>query len=156
MQTIDYKDADALANLVDEEFCDWSKPITVTQDMINTFAELSGDDLWIHVDEARCAEQSPFKSTIAHGFLIMCLLSKMPCGEDITQKISGWRNIMNYGSDKLRFLAAVPVNSEIHARNRVIDIVVEEHKTKVLLESQVKVVGQEKLALSYQLTLVLM
>jgi len=50
----------------------------------------------------------------------------------------------------------VPVNSEIHARNRVMDIVVEEHKTKVLLESQVKVVGQEKLALSYQLTLVLM
>jgi len=156
MQTIDFKDEASLANLVTEDFCDWSTPIKVTQEMINTFADLSGDDLWIHVDEERCAEQSPFKSTIAHGFLIMCLLSKMPCGEDITKKIDGWRNIMNYGSDKLRFLAAVPVNSEIHARNRVMDIVVEEHKTKVLLESQVKVVGQEKLALSYQLTLVLM
>jgi Acyl dehydratase len=156
MQTIDFKDQKNLNSLVTEEFTEWSEPLKVTQEMINTFADLSGDDLWIHVDEERCATESPFKSTIAHGFLIMCLLSKMPTGEDVTKTITGWRNIMNYGSDKLRFLNVVPVNSEIHARNRVIKIEVEEHKTKVLLEAQVKVVGQEKLALLYQLTLVLM
>jgi len=76
MQAIDYKDKDSLATLIDESFCEWSKPLMVTQEMINTFADLSGDDLWIHVYEERCAQQSPFKSTIAHGFLIMCLLSK--------------------------------------------------------------------------------
>lgn len=156
MNTIDYKDQDKLATLISDDFGDWSPSVKVTQQMINDFAELSGDKLWIHVDPERCAEQSPFKTTIAHGFLILSLLSKMPMGEDVTQRISGYQQIMNYGSDKLRFLQPVPVNSEIHARNKVIAVDVGERKTVVTLETQVQIVGADKPSLLYQLSLVLM
>jgi len=156
MSKIDFKDQCGLNSLISEEFCDWSQALTISQEMIDTFAELTGDKLWIHTDPARCAEQSPFKSTIAHGFLILSLLSKMPMGEDITQKISGYSQIMNYGSDKLRFLQPVPVDSEIHARSRVMSVAVNEHKTVVTLENQIQMVHTDKPSLLYQLSLVLM
>lgn len=153
--TIDYKDQAQLNALVSEVYSDWSSPITVTQNMIDAFAELSGDDLWIHVDPERCAKHSPFKTTIAHGFLILSLLPKMRTGKDVTQQVSGYKQVMNYGSNKLRFMQPVPVNSDIHARNRVIAVEVSEHKTVVTLETQVQIVGAEKPSLIYQLALVL-
>ena len=156
MSKIDYKDQQNLNSLISEEFCDWSEPLTITQEMIDSFAELSGDNLWIHTDPARCAEESPFKSTIAHGFLVLSLLSKMPIDEDVTQKIGGYSQIMNYGSDKLRFLQPVLVDSEIHARNRVMAVVVSDHKTVVTLENQIQMVNSDKPSLLYQLSLVLM
>ncbi len=122
--------------------------------MINQFAELTGDHMWLHVDEERCAQKSPFRSTIAHGFLILSLLPKMPCGINIVEQLQGYKNIMNYGSDKLRFMGAVPVNSEIHARNRVKEIDVSDKKTKVVLEAHVNVVGEETPALAYELIMV--
>ena len=156
MGGINYKDQHHLDALVCESFSEWSEPVRIDQAMINEFAELTGDKLWIHTDPERCKAQSPFKTTIAHGFLLLCLLPKMPCGEDVTRKISGHRQIMNYGSDKLRFLNPVPVDSAVHARNRVAEVRVGERSTKITLESQIKVVGQEKLSLLYHLTLVLM
>ena len=156
MSAIDFKDQENLNSLISDEFCDWSPILLVTQQMIDTFAELSGDTLWIHTDPARRAEQSPFKSTIAHGFLLLSLLSKMPLPEDVTQKIGGYRQIMNYGSDKLRFLQPVPVDSEIHARSRVMAVDVSERKTVVTLENQIQMVDAEKPSLLYQLSLVLM
>lgn len=155
MGAMDFKNQSLMDTLVSEEFSGWSDPITVTQDMINDFANLSGETLWIHTDPDRCAEQSPFKSTIAQGFLILSLLSRMPCGEDVTKKISGYRHIMNYGSDKLRFLQPVLVNSDIHACSRVINVEVSERKTVVTLETQVQIVGADKPSLLYQLSLVL-
>ena len=80
----------------------------------------------------------------------------MRTGDDVTQKVSGYTQVMNYGSDKLRFMQPVPVNSEIHARNRVIGVEVSEHKTVITLETQVQLLNSEKLALVYQLSLVLM
>ena len=156
MKTIDFKDEPALQSLVTDEFSDWSPAISVTQEMIDQFAELTGDTLWIHTDPQRCAEQSPFGKTIAHGFLILSLLTKMPVGDDVTRKISGYKQIFNYGSDKLRFLAPVPVESEIRARNRVISVEVSERKTVVTLETQVSIVDAEQPSLLYQLSLVLM
>lgn len=154
--TIDYKDQDQLNTLISEEFSEWSSALAVTQEMIDVFAELSGDKLWIHTDPERCEKHSPFKTTIAHGFLILSLLPKMRTGDDVTQKVSGYTQVMNYGSDKLRFMQPVPVNSEIHARNRVIGVEVSEHKTVITLETQVQLLNSEKLALVYQLSLVLM
>lgn len=156
MSTIDFKDSEALQALVSEQFSDWSPAITISQNTIDQFAELTGDKLWIHTDPERCAEHSPFGKTIAHGFLILSLLTKMPIADDVTQKIGGYKQIFNYGSDKLRFLAPVPVDSEIHARNRVISVVVSDLKTVVTLESQVNIVGSEQPSLLYQLSLVLM
>lgn len=153
---IDYKDQAQLNTLISDDYSEWSAPLTVTQSMIDAYAELSGDNLWIHVDPERCAKYSPFKTTIAHGFLILSLLPKMRTGEDVTQQVSGYKQVMNYGSNKLRFMQPVPVNSDIHARNKVISIEVSEHKTVVTLETQVQIVGADKPSLVYQLALVLM
>ena len=59
------------------------KWITVTQDLINKFAEASGDYQWIHVDVERCAKESPFKKTIAHGNLSFCQLSSISRNADV-------------------------------------------------------------------------
>ena len=156
MTEVHYQDEEALASLVSEEFSDWSEPIVVTQAMINQFAELTGDKLWIHVDPERCGAESPFKSTIAHGFLILSLLPKMPCGEDVTRRLQGYRQVMNYGSDKLRFLAPVPSGSRIRARNRVKSVEVSERKTKLALETQVGIESTDKTALTYDLAIIFM
>ena len=154
--TIDYKNEAALKALVSEEFGDWSSSVVVTQEMINTFADLTGDHMWLHVDVDRCAEQSPFKSTIAHGFLVLSLLPKMRFEGSVINDITGFKHMMNYGSDKLRFLGAVPVDSELHSRSRIADVEVSEHKTKVVMEQCVHVVGSDKPALIYELMFVYM
>ena len=158
MSTIHFKDAASLQTLVSEEFGDWSKAITIDQKIINDFAELTGDHQWIHVDEARCAKESPFGTTIAHGFLTLTLMPRMSgSGQDFLSQIEGWANILNYGSNKLRFTGAVPVNSEIHQRSRVKAVEVQEHKTTLTLETNIHVVGQdERPAVVYELMMVLM
>lgn len=153
---MDFKDQQALESLIEEQFSDWSAPVTVTQQMINEFAALSGDSMWLHVDVERCAEQSPFGKPIAHGFLILSLLPRMRCGQDVPALVSGYRHMMNYGSDKLRFLSPVTVDSDIHARNRVAGVQVSERKTKVTMEMQVQAVGQDTPALIYELAFVFM
>lgn len=152
--SINYKDEAALQALVSEEFGDWSTSVKVDQDMINAFADLTGDKMWLHVDVERCKTESPFGGTIAHGFLVLSLLPKMENKENVVANITGFGHMMNYGSDKLRFLGAVPVNSELHSRNRIKEVDVSEHKTKVVMEQHVHVVGQEKPALIYELMFV--
>jgi acyl dehydratase len=154
MTAIHYKDAEALQTLVADEFSDWSQPLKVDQAMINQYAELSGDDMWLHVDEERCAKESPFGGTIAHGFLILSLLPKLSSGPNIVEKVEGFGHMMNYGSDKLRFLGAVPVNSDIQSRSRIKAIDVSEKKTRVVMETHVHVVGQDTPALVYELMFV--
>jgi acyl dehydratase len=151
---IDFKDQDQLNTLLSEEFSEWSSPVKVTQKMIDGFAEISGDTLWIHTDPERCEKHSPFGSTIAHGFLVLSMLSRLGSGEDATAKVSGYKQIMNYGSDKLRFMAPVLVDSDIQGRNRVAAIEVSEHKTKMTMEWQVSVVGAPTPSLVYQLAIV--
>jgi len=154
MTEINYKDKDALATLVSEEFGQWSNTVLVDQELINSYAELSGDDMWLHVDVERCATESPFGGTIAHGFLILSLLPKMTSSPNLIAGITGFGHMMNYGSDKLRFLGAVPVNSEIHSRSRIKDIEVSEKKTKVVMETHVHAVGSDTPALVYELMFV--
>jgi len=154
MSEIDYQDQAALAALTSEEFGDWSKKVLVDQEMINQYAELSGDHMWLHVDEERCARESPFGSTIAHGFLILSLLPKMGGGDSGIGGISGFSHMMNYGSDKLRFLGAVPVNSEIVSRSRISEIEVTEKKTKVVLDIHVHIADSDKPVLIYELMFV--
>ena len=85
--------------------------ITVTQDLINKFAEASGDYQWIHVDVERCMKESPFKTTIAHGNLTFCLLSSIARNADVELPPS--RMCVNYGSNKIRFTGVVPSGNEI-------------------------------------------
>ena len=156
MSQINFNDQQQLNSLISEDFSQWSDPLLITQAMINDYAELSGDKLWIHTDEERCKTQSPFKTTIAHGFLILSLLTKMPSKQNVLESIIGYKQIFNYGSNKLRFMNPVPVNSEIHCRSRVKAINVSEHKTQVTMEQQVNVVGSDKPSLMYELIFVLM
>lgn len=87
---------------------DW---VTIDQARIDTFAEATGDDQWIHVDPERAAA-GPFGSTIAHGYLTLALtnlfLPELMVVEDISMGV-------NYGVDKVRFPAPVPVGSRLRA-----------------------------------------
>jgi acyl dehydratase len=154
MGEINYKDQAALASLVSDDFGSWSHPVTVDQDMIDQYAQLSGDHMWLHVDVERCAKESPFGGTIAHGFLTLSLLPKMQGGPSPLANITGFSHMMNYGSDKLRFVGVVPVDSAIHSRGRIKAIEVSETKTKVILETHVHVVGADTPSLVYELMMV--
>ena len=155
--SINFKDSEALQSLVSEEFGEWSNKITIDQKLINDYAELSGDNMWMHVDVERCKKESPFGTTIAHGFLLLSLLSKMESLPNVATIVEGYSHMMNYGSDKLRFLGAVTEGSEVHTRSRIKSIEVSEHKTKVTCESHVHQVGNDaKPALIYELAFVYM
>lgn len=152
MPSIHFKDDPALQALVSSQFGDWSNAISIDQTMINEFAELTGDHQWIHVDVERCAKESRFGTTIAHGFLVLSLQPKMTGGPENMANIGGYGNILNYGSDKLRFTGPVPVGSRIHQRSRVKSVRVEDHKTMLTLENHIHVVGQnERPAVVYEM-----
>jgi acyl dehydratase len=87
---------------------DW---ITVTQHQINLFAEATGDHQWIHVDPER-ARSGPFGATVAHGFLTLSLL---PAFLESAVQVSQLRMGLNYGLNKVRFTAPVPVGSRLRA-----------------------------------------
>ena len=116
MKTIRYDDIAALQAQVTGEFGPWSDPVLVTQDMINRFADLSGDDEWIHVDVERARRESPFGGPIAHGFLTVSLFPKVRPGGGF--EIVGHGNRTNYGVDRLRFLSPVPAGSNVECRSR--------------------------------------
>jgi acyl dehydratase len=90
--------------------------LEVTQARIEQFADATGDRQWIHVDEARAATESPFKTTIAHGFLTLSLLSSL-IRDAMT--FSGLRMAINYGLNRVRFVSPVPAGARIRARIRV-------------------------------------
>ena len=92
---------------------DW---VTVTQEQINQFALATGDHQWIHVDVER-AKAGPFGAPIAHGFLTLSLLPKFfESSFEIVQSRMG----VNYGLNKVRFMAPVPVNSRLRARMKLL------------------------------------
>lgn len=88
---------------------DW---ITITQAQIQMFADATGDQQWIHTDPERAAK-GPFGAPIAHGFLTLALL---PQFFESTFEIEGAKMGVNYGLNRVRFMATVPVNSRLRAR----------------------------------------
>jgi acyl dehydratase len=86
---------------------------TISQAQIDQFAEATGDRQWIHVDAARAAAESPFKTTIAHGFLTLSLLSSFL--RDAIQ-FTGLRMAINYGLNRVRFVSPVPSGSRVRPR----------------------------------------
>lgn len=100
-----------LRPLVGQEIAvsDW---VEVTQDRINLFADATGDHQFIHVDEAGAA-QGPFGTTVAHGFLTLSLLAGEFRNLGGGLPLSGARVILNYGLNRVRFPAPVPVGSRL-------------------------------------------
>ncbi len=139
---VDCKDIAAMRALVSEIYSDWSHEITVTQELIDQFAALSGDDYWIHTDPERARKDSPFGTTIAHGALVQVLMSrlKLPMAFEVT----GYNNIVNYGSDRLRFPTPVPSGCRIRARYRIKSVELVKSGTQLTMEVNIHVVGQER------------
>jgi acyl dehydratase len=95
---------------------DWRE---VTQEDINAFAELSGDDQWIHVDVERAKKESPFGTTVAHGNLTLSLIDGLRLG---LIKSSGFTLGVNYGWNRVRFPAPVPAGSKVRATAEVTEL----------------------------------
>jgi acyl dehydratase len=91
----------------------------VTQDLVNTFAEVSGDDQWIHVDVERAKAESPFGTTIAHGNLTLSMIDGFRLGLLASE---GFALGVNYGWNKVRFPAPVPVGSRLRAKAEVVSV----------------------------------
>ena len=96
-----------------ESVSDW---ITVTQSMIQAFADATGDQQFIHVDPER-ARATPFGGTVAHGFLTLSLLPQLAARTPEAPRLDGVTMGVNYGGNKVRFLAPVPSGSRIRARS---------------------------------------
>jgi len=94
---------------------DWH---TVTQEQIDLFAEATGDHQWIHTDPEKAAE-GPFGTTIAHGYLTLSLIPKLAWQ---IYTVEGLRMGVNYGANKVRFPAPVPVGSRIRAGAELVEL----------------------------------
>jgi acyl dehydratase len=150
MEKYEYRDIEALQGLVSDSFGLWSEAVEITQELINQFAELTGDDYWIHTDPEKAKTDSPFGTTIAHGFLTLVLMPKMRGTP--SYEITGYNNILNYGSDKLRFTGPVPVGCSVRSRSRVKEVTATPKGTRMVLEQHIHVVGQdERPVLIYEL-----
>jgi acyl dehydratase len=122
---------------------DW---ITVDQESINKFADCTGDHQWIHVDVERSKEESPYGTTIAHGFLTLSLLAQLQYAvgivpPDVAQAV-------NFGLDRVRFIA--PVKSGSRIRDRVVLVSAEEKgEGRMLIKTQntIEIEGEEKPAM---------
>jgi acyl dehydratase len=101
-----------LGTLVGREIAtsDW---MVVNQDRIDAFADTTDDHQWIHVDVDRATTETPFGSTIAHGFLTLSLTSALMRN---AIRIDGLRMTLNYGLNRVRFVSPVPSGSRIRAR----------------------------------------
>ena len=89
---------------------DW---LVVSQARIDQFADATGDHQWIHLDAARAAAESPYGTTIAHGFLTLSLATTLLAD---TIAVDGARMIIKYGCDRVRFVSAVPAGSRVRGR----------------------------------------
>jgi acyl dehydratase len=90
----------------------WSDWKTITQEQVDRFADATGDHQWIHVDPERAAKESPFGGPIAHGYLTLSIIPDLL--PEIVE-ITGFRMGVNYGTEKVRFPAPVPVGSRVRA-----------------------------------------
>ena len=115
---------------------------TVTQQMINDFANATLDKQWIHVDQERAAKESPFKSTVAHGFMSVAMISRMLEEMFIVKSV---KMGLNYGLNKVRFPSPVPVNSELRMHTSVKDIEdINNNGIKITFSCTIEIKGQEK------------
>jgi len=118
---------------------DW---LTIDQQRINDFAEVTGDHQWIHVDVERATKESPYRAPIAHGFLTLSLI---PALSKDNFRVQGAKLVINYGLNKVRFLAAVPVDSRVRVRSELADAVAKDPTTVDLtVRHTVEIDGSDK------------
>jgi acyl dehydratase len=118
--------------------------ITVTQAMIDDFAEITRDRQWIHIDVERAKRESPFGTPIAHGFLTLSLLSTMI---QTTLRTANVKLSVNYGFEKIRFVSPVPVDSDVRGSFSVGDVKRTPDGAQVTWNVEVQVKGSDRPAL---------
>lgn len=119
---------------------DW---LQVAQERIDDFAHATGDLQWIHVDPQRAA-QSPFGSTIAHGFLTLSLL---PVLTRQYYRVEGASMTVNYGVDRARFVSPVRAGASLRARSTIVEVVDVKNAAQVTLSTTLDIQGEERPAL---------
>jgi acyl dehydratase len=118
-----------------------SEYITITQEQINKFAEATLDFQWIHTDPERAAIESPFKTTIAHGYLTLSMLTYLWFNVVDVRNV---KMVVNYGIENLKFQQPVLVNDRIRATVSLADIKNLRGVTKVQVKIVVDIEGQKK------------
>ncbi|MRX47548.1 MaoC family dehydratase [Pedobacter puniceum] len=118
---------------------------TITQEQINLFSDATLDHQWIHTDTERAKTESPFKATIAHGYLTLSLIPYL--WKQIVD-IQNLKMEINYGIEKLRFAQAVTVNSEVRLAVKLVDIANLRGVTKATIGIELEVKDQKKPAFS--------
>ncbi|MFN8087814.1 MAG: MaoC family dehydratase [Mycobacterium sp.] len=118
---------------------DW---VVIDQKRINEFADVTGDHQWIHVDVERARAESPYGAPIAHGFLT---LSLVPALSKDNFRLEGAKLAINYGLNKVRFLAPVPVDSRIRVRSQLAEVaVVDDHTANLTVLHTIEIDGVSK------------
>jgi acyl dehydratase len=121
---------------------DWH---TITQEQINKFADATLDHQWIHTDPERAQTESPFKSTIAHGYLTLSLIPYL------WKQVADIRNLkmeINYGIENLRFAQPVLVNDKVRLKVKLFNLINLRGVTKTTMSVVLEIDGQKKPAFS--------
>ena len=134
---------DKIKNRVGEEILvgQWE---TVNQDQINRFADLTGDNQWIHTDVEKAKIESPFKSTIAHGFLTLSLIPKLTENFDFESIHPGLKMIVNCGLNQVRFPYPVKSGSKIRGRVKIVNLIPKRKNIELVNEVSIEVEGRKR------------
>ena len=125
---------------------DWN---LVDQARINQFAECTGDHQWIHIDVERAKRESPYGTTVGHGYLLLSMIA--PTSFEVFVKPAGIAAVLNYGIDRVRFIAPVKAGSRV--RNRIRLLAAEDRgngRTLITTENTLEIEGEAKPALIAQ------
>ncbi|TWF93801.1 MaoC family dehydratase [Saccharopolyspora dendranthemae] len=117
-----------------------SEWLTITQEQVNTFADATHDHQWIHVDVEK-AEQGPFGTPIAHGFLTLSLLPKL---NSETFRVDNVKMGINYGLNKVRFPSPVPVGARVRSTTELIDVTEIDGGLQLAVKATVEIEGADK------------
>jgi acyl dehydratase len=135
------KNPHALKEFVGKEIgvTEW---LQLTQERIEQFAQATGDRQWIHLDRARAVRESPYGGTIAHGFLTLSLIAHF--AHEAMRIEGGLRLAVNYGLNRVRFPAAVPAESRIRGRVRLLACKEMSDSLEAIYSVAVEIAGSEK------------
>ena len=115
--------------------------MTITQEMVNLFAQATGDQQWIHTDPARATLESPYKTPIAHGFLTLSLAPKLMAE---LYRIESVKMGLNYGANKIRFTNAVPIGSRLRLKAWLQHVEPQSTGLRAIIECVFEVDGEHK------------
>jgi acyl dehydratase len=119
-----------------------SEWLEIDQKRINDFADVTGDHQWIHVDVERAKAESPYRTPIAHGFLTLSLIPALSKGNF---RVENAKLAINYGLNKVRFLAAVPVDSRVRVRSELADAAkVDDNTVNLTVRHTIEIDGVDK------------